>query len=164
MFKTDEVVLYGTNGVCKITDITNKRVGKEKIQYYVLKPMGSQTSTLFVPTQNENLVGKMRYVMTQQQINEILESIPKDSESSKWIENKNERFIAYKNIISAGECEELVSLIRTIHIHADRQTRVGKKLHISDERFLKEAEKMVCDEFSLVLNIDQNEVLSMILE
>ena len=34
----------------------------------------------------------------------------------------------------------------------------GKKLHIADERMLREAEKMICDEFAYVLGISQEEV------
>ena len=58
---------------------------------------------------------------------------------------------------------ELIRLIRQIRAHEQEQLGKGKRLHLSDERFLKEAEKMICEEFSLVLNIDRNEVLSRIL-
>ena len=34
---------------------------------------------------------------------------------------------------------------------------------MSDERFLKEAEKMICEEFSIVLNTTRESVLSRIL-
>ena len=56
MYSIGEVVLYGSNGVCEITEITTKKIGKDSIEYYVLKPVCSDSSTLFVPTQNEMLV------------------------------------------------------------------------------------------------------------
>lgn len=161
MFNTNQVVLYGSNGVCKITDITQKKIGNISIEYYVLKPMCSNTSTLFVPTQNEQLVGKMRNIMSETEIRGILKQLP-DIEAV-WIDNKNDRFVACKEIISGGDCCKLVKLIRILHNHEEKQLSKGKKLHIADERFLKEAEKMVCDEFSLVLDVDRDKVLSMIL-
>ena len=58
MYSIGEVVLYGSNGVCEITEITTKKIGKDSIEYYVLKPVCSDSSTLFVPTQNEMLVSR----------------------------------------------------------------------------------------------------------
>lgn len=162
MFAINETVMYGANGVCTITEITTKKVGKESIEYYVLKPVGRDSSTLFVPTHNETLVKKMRYTLTKEQITDILNSA-NDSES-KWIDNKNERFDAFKAIVSEGECSQLLSLIRLIHNHESEQLSKGKKLHMADERFLKEAEKMVCSEFSLVLDVSQEEALSIVLK
>lgn len=162
MFNANQVVLYGSNGVCKITEITNKKVGNDSIEYYVLKPMCSNTSTLFVPTQNEQLVGKMRDVMDADEIYDILKNLKE--EDNVWIDNKNDRFLACKEIISHGDGVELVKLIRQLHNHETQQNSKGKKLHIADERFLKEAEKMVCDEFSLVLDIERDEVMPLILK
>lgn len=46
MYSIGEVVLYGSNGVCEITEITTKKIGKDSIEYYVLKPVCSDSSTL----------------------------------------------------------------------------------------------------------------------
>lgn len=40
----------------------------------------------------------------------------------------------------------------------------GKHLYISDERFLKEAEKILYDEFQFVLKLQKNEVLPFIVQ
>ena len=137
MYSIGEVVLYGSNGVCEITEITTKKIGKDSIEYYVLKPVCSDSSTLFVPTQKTD--------------NEI------------WIDNKAERCEKIKEIISGGDCMKLVELIRRMHFHSKLQLKKGRRLHITDERFLKEAEKMVCDEVSVVLHIDRNDVLPLVL-
>lgn len=162
MFKTNQIVLYGSNGVCKITEITKKEIQGNTIEYYVLKPMFSNTSTLFVPTKNKELVNKMRYMVSIDEINNILSDVSK--EENEWIEDKNERFTACKKIIASGDCAKLVKMIRSIHIHEEKQNKKGKRLNISDERVLKEAEKMVCDEFSVVLKIDRDKVMSLVLK
>ena len=64
MFCVGQTVLYGSNGVCMVDDVTEKRIGKTKMQYYVLKPLCNNTSTLFVPTANQQLVSKMRRILT----------------------------------------------------------------------------------------------------
>ena len=59
-FIKGEKVLYSVNGVCEITDITEKVFGKTVMRYYVLKPISNGEATLFVPVNNENLVRKMK--------------------------------------------------------------------------------------------------------
>ena len=71
--------------------------------------------------------------------------------------------VKIKEIISGGDCMKLVELIRRMHFHSKLQLKKGRRLHITDERFLKEAEKMVCDEVSVVLHIDRNDVLPLVL-
>ena len=161
MYKVQDKVMYGTNGVCTISEITTKKIGREKIEYYVLKPSGSNSSTLFVPTHSEALVGKMRFIMTKDEVESLIGNIPKDK--PEWVSNKNLRFDLFKSIIASGDCTEILKLIRTIHFHEDEQLSKGKRLHISDERFLKEAEKMILEEFSMVLEESTQDVLARIL-
>lgn len=101
MYSVGQTVLYGTNGVCSITDITTKRVGKVSLEYYVLKPICSNTSTLFVPTHNEQLVSKIRYVLSEDEIRSILDDLP---ECGEWNDNKAERAEIFKKVISKGNC------------------------------------------------------------
>ncbi len=156
-----QVVLYGANGVCTVDDVTEKRVGKTKMEYYVLHPVCNQTATLFVPIANRALVSKIRGIVTKEEAAHILNELP---ECFDWIESKPERTETFREIISSGDCMALVALVRTIRAHEQRQLAEGKRLHLSDERFLKEAQKMVCEEFSLALDIDHDEVISRIVQ
>ena len=161
MFCVGQTVLYGSNGVCMVDDVTEKRIGKTKMQYYVLKPLCNNTSTLFVPTANQQLVSKMRRILTEDEAEAILRNLPPCGD---WNDNKQERSEQFRAIITEGSCVELIRLIRLVRTHGQEQLAGGKRLHISDERFLKEAEKMVCEEFSLVLHISRDEVLERILQ
>lgn len=161
MFCVGQTVLYGSNGVCMVDDVTEKRIGKTKKQYYVLKPLCNNTSTLFVPTANQQLVSKMRRILTEDEAEAILRNLPPCGD---WNDNKQERSEQFRAIITEGSCVELIRLIRLVRTHGQEQLAGGKRLHISDERFLKEAEKMICEEFSLVLHISRDEVLERILQ
>ena len=108
MYSIGEIVLYGSNGVCEITEITTKKIGKDSIEYYVLKPVCSDSSTLFVPTQNEMLVSRMRVVLSSDEIKDILSQ---KTDNEIWIDNKAERCEKIKEIISGGDCMKLVELI-----------------------------------------------------
>ena len=161
MFCVGQTVLYGSNGVCMVDDVTEKRIGKTKMQYYVLKPLCNNTSTLFVPTANQQLVSKMRRILTEDEAEAILRDLPPCGD---WNDNKQERSEQFRAIITEGSCVELIRLIRLVRTHEQEQLAGGKRLHITDERFLKEAETMICEEFSLVLHISRDEVLERILQ
>ena len=56
----------------------------------------------------------------------------------------------------------MLRLIRTLKLHEKQQLKRGKRLHMADERFLKEAEKMVLGEFAYVLNESTDDILNRI--
>ena len=106
MFSVGQTVLYGTNGVCRIEKITTRRVGSSEMEYYVLKPVRSDCSTVFVPTGNETLVSRMRFVKSADEVRAILDD---RTFSIDWIDNKNLRAERFRGIISGEDCRELVA-------------------------------------------------------
>lgn len=160
MFKKDDIVMYASQGVCKITDIVTQEVCNESSEYYVLQPVYSNTARVYVPVSNENLTNKMRRVLSKEELNEMIDNIPEVA--SEWIENEHIRKEHYKEIISSSDRASLICMIRELYLHREALAKQGKKLHASDERFFKEAEKILYEEFALVLNIDTKEVLTYI--
>ena len=49
-------------------------------------------------------------------------------------------------------------MIHTLHKHRQQQLEIGRKLHMCDENFLRDAEKLVGSEIALALRISKNEV------
>lgn len=157
VFNIGEKVLYSVNGVCEITDITEKVFDKTVIRYYVLKPISNNEATLFVPVNNENLVRKMKRLMTCDQLDEVLNNVSvKDIE---WNTNEAERKEEFRNIISFGNVSEILVLLKSIWLHRTVQSSKGRKLHISDEMFLREAEKIIKEEISTVIGVEQDAVI-----
>ena len=160
MFQVNDMVLYGTNGVCKLVDIDVRDCGGRMVEYYILKPIYASNSTVFVPVNNEKLTSKMRYVLTKEEIDEKIRLIPESSPG--WIDDERTRKERFKDIVSRADTFELIQLIKTLLEHQEAVMARGKKLHVADERMLQEAEKMMCDEFSYVLGISKEEVPSYI--
>lgn len=86
MFQVNDVIVYGTQGVCKITGTEEKKVGRKKITYFVLKPVGDRGSTIFAPMDNELVLGKMRRLMTKDEIHKLIDSMP--GENAVWWKTK----------------------------------------------------------------------------
>ena len=54
-------------------------------------------------------------------------------------------------------------LIRSLYNKGEERRRENKRLHLADERFLNEAERLLHDEFSAVLGIEETEVVPFIM-
>lgn len=160
MYKKGDIVMYTSQGVCKITDIVTQEIDKVSAEYYVLQPLYSNTSKLYIPLSNEALIGRMRRVVTKEEINSILDSLPEYKD--EWIENDSLRKEHYKQVLASADRVAVLCMLREIYAHKIYVQFNGKKLHTSDERFYKEAEKMLCEEFALVLNVDTKAALEYI--
>jgi len=157
MFKRDDIVTYGTGGVCKIVAVEEKNLTGEKKTYFVLKPVYDEKSTFFVPIDNEKGSKKLRRLLSEDEINELIDSMPE--EETLWIDNERERKERYRRIIAEANRSEMIGMIRAIHFEKERREEEGKKLHISDERFFKEAEKLLYEEFRYVLKLSEEDVM-----
>lgn len=162
MYRKNDIVMYAAQGVCTITDITRKEFNDQMMEYYVLKPVSSENALIYVPTESESLTGKMRRVLSESEIYEIIRTLPEAQ--SEWIENEHVRKEQYRQILSQGDRKALIRMIKALYLHKQKLKEQGKKMHVSDERFFKEAEKILYDEFALVLQIETDQVLPFIIE
>lgn len=151
MFQVNDVIIYGAQGVCKITGTEEKTVGGKKKIYFILKPVGDKGSTIFVPTDNELVLRKMRRLLTKDEIHKLIDSML--SENAVWVANENERRELYKNILAKGDHMELIRMIKAIYAHKVEREAEGKRLHMSDERLFKDAEQLLYNEFQYVLGL-----------
>lgn len=81
-----------------------------------------------------------------------------------WIDDINLRKLKYLEILKKGNKKDIAALIRTLYLQKQERKKEGKKLNINYEKIMNEAEKLLNQEFALVLNIDQSEVVPFILE
>lgn len=161
MFHLNDTVLYGVEGVYRIEEIAERDFKGEKAEYYVLRSLYNDSATIFVPCKNEALLAKMRLVLSEDEIHRIIREMPA-GDPLDWIDDENTRLREYKEIILKGDHRDLVRLIKTLYLHRQEQKKIGKNLHKVDERFLKDAEKLLYGEFAYVLNIKPEQVLPFI--
>lgn len=157
MFQVNDVIIYGSQGVCQIVGIEEKTISGVKKEYYVLKPIQYQCSTIYAPTSNEMIQKKMRRLLTANEINELIDSMPE--EKTLWIDNVNERKEHYKKLLASGDHSALIQMIKAIYAHKKEREAAGKRLHVMDEHFFKDAEQILYDEFQYVLNLSGKDAL-----
>lgn len=157
MFRVNDVILYSSQGVCEIAAIEEKIVGGVKKSYYVLKSVNDNGATIFAPTDNEVVLKKMRRLLTEEEINALIDSMP--NEETAWIANEAERREQYKRILAGGDHLELIKMIKAIYLHRKELEASRKRLHVSDDRFFKDAEQMLYNEFQYVLKLESKKDL-----
>ena len=162
MFQIKDMVAYGTQGVCEIVGIEAQQTGAECKRYFVLKPRNDKGATFYVPTWNEKALAKMRKVMTKQEVDGLIDSMP--NKTPAWIENEKERKEAYKNILAGGDQAAVISMIQALYARKKEREAEGKRLHMSDEHFMKDAEQLLYNEWQYVLNVDKAGLMAYIFE
>ena len=105
-------------------------------------------------------LGKMRKILSEQEVHHLIESMPQ--KETIWFKNENERKEQYKKVIAQGNHSELIGIIKALYLQKQKREAEGKHLYISDERFFKEAERILYDEFQYVLNIKKEDLLPLI--
>ncbi|MCQ2467793.1 MAG: CarD family transcriptional regulator [Clostridia bacterium] len=157
-FKIGDNVIYGGNGVCKITDIKKMSFFNEPPKdYYILESCFiKQASTMYVPLDNEIMVSRMQDVMTKEEATELIKVLTDCK--TEWIEDKNVRKSTFNNIIVKGTREEIMTLIKTILNHQAEIAEEGKRLNLQDEKALSEAMDRINNEFALVFDMDPKDV------
>ena len=160
MFNKDDLVVYGSEGVCRIADISERQFGNADREYYILVPVDDERSKIYVPVGNKKLESRMHKVLSSNEVNDLILFMPK--QKGLWIDNEILRKEKYQEIIKNGKHLELISLIKAVHSQQEKLKISGKKLHQSDAKFLAEAQKMLHGEFSAVLNIEMEDVVPFI--
>ena len=78
--------------------------------------------------------------------------------ANPWIEPEPLRRESFKAYMWSGNPRQLLALIRTIYQRKTELAVCGKKLRSSDAAFLKDAERLLHEEFAYVLEIPVPEV------
>ena len=159
MFAKNDYIIYGTTGVCKITGIEKKKFNNMEREYYILKPAYDPNSTIYAPVDN-NMIN-IRKIMTVKEVYDLIKTMPDNKPI--WIDDINLRKEKYNEILKKGNKVELVKLIRTLYLEKEKKKTEGKKLYVGDEKIMAEAERLLHEEFAVVLNIKVDEVLPFIL-
>ena len=156
MFDVGDYIIYGSNGVCKITKIGPMNmpgIPKDKM-YYTMVPCYIRDSEIFTPVDNERVV--MRKVMTRDEAEDFISYMP-EIDSLEIIEEKK-RDLEYRQAVLTCDPTILVELMKTIQGRMDERIAEGKKVTSSDAKYFHLAEEGLYGELAISLDMDKEEV------
>lgn len=156
MYAIGQKVVYSSHGVCEICGKENQSIQGRLVNYWILEPVGKRNARFFVPADNTAVLSKIHPLLSRDELNALLVSdkvAPMD-----WVADENQRKNMYRTLINQGTREELISAIRMLHRHRRAQQDAGRRLHLCDENFLRDAQQLIAGEVSLVLGIPEEQV------
>ena len=156
MFKVGDFVVYGSNGVCRITEvgpINCPGVDQTKI-YYTMTPCYIRDSSIYTPVDNERVV--IRKVMSEDEAKEFLDQL--DNIKAMPVEEEKKRELLYKQALLTCEPAIIVSLIKTIYGRMQERISEGKKVTSSDAKYFHIAEDSLYGELAISLGMKKDEV------
>ena len=159
-YRQEDRVVYGSHGVCIILGIEEKLIDRKAVQYYVLSSVQQQGAKYYVPVHNALAVSKMRQPLTHREIAEMCadQTIPADC----WIADEGRRKLRYRELMANDDPRTILYTVRLLRQHRQEQFAQGKKFHICDANFLKDAESLLANEIAYVLGIEKAEALNML--
>lgn len=152
MYQIGDRVVYGIHGVCLVVDQEERIIDRKCVSYLVLEPIGQTSSRFLLPIHNQAAMSKLKPMLTPEALETMLAS--DEVRADGWIPDEGQRKQTYRELIGCGDRVRLMRMVRSIYRHKAAQAAAGKKCHLSDDNFLRDAEKMLVSEVSVVLNMD----------
>lgn len=162
MFQINDTVIYGSHGVCKISEIgtLSLSMADNKKQYYTLRPVYHPTSVIYAPVENPKTL--MRSVISKEDAEKLIREVP--DIDSVWIANEKERESQYKAALQTCDCRELVKIIKTLYLRKTARIQTGKKVTAVDEKYFRMAESALYEELAYALDMEKSMIAPYISE
>lgn len=155
MYEVGDRMVYGVHGVCRVAGCEERKVDRRRQRYLVLEPIGQAGSQYMVPTENQAAMAKLHPLLTRQELEGLLSSPQVHTVS--WISDENQRKQRYREIMASGDRQQMMQMVYTLYRHREAEAAAGKKCHVTDEFFLRDAEKLLIGEMAVVLDLDQEQ-------
>ena len=75
-YKEGDIVVYSSEGLCEIDELTEKKFDGKVIGYYVLRSLYNKNSVTYVPMNNEKSLSKMRHILNREEIMSLIAEMP----------------------------------------------------------------------------------------
>ena len=160
MFSIGDKIVYGSEGVFCVAEYTSSPIDKnDDRQFYVLKPIhGPEANIILTPVDNINV--KMRAVMTKEDALAFIAKIPEIDVLT--VDKEKNRRDLYRKVLAKAECEDYVSIIKTVRVRREEAMRLKKRLAESDTDYEKKSKFCLYGELAISLGIPMSEVEALV--
>lgn len=162
MFQVNDLIMYGSDGVCRIEDTCvpdMPHIDPKKL-YYKIRPL-FQSGVIYAPTDTNVF---MRHVIRAEKAREIIDGIaqiPPQEDGAKDARMPREQ---YDMAFQSHECLDLIRLIKLLYQKEQSCFQHGKRLNATDSNYRKKAETLLYSELAVALDIPVESVKPLIAE
>lgn len=157
MFQPGELLVYGTTGVCRVEGVTrlNQTGPDRNRQYYVLKPL-LQDGVIYTPVDNQKV--PVRSVISREEAEALIDLIPTIQAEACRAPTLQALAQHYQEAVRSHDCRDLIELMMSIYTKRQQAEAQNRRLGMVDERYMKQAERLLYGEFSAALDLSFDEV------
>lgn len=155
MCHLDDYVIYGIHGACRVLGREKQLVNKKRTEFLVLEPLVQSGSKYYVPAENPTAMAKLKGVLSQDELVRLLESDAVREDC--WISDEGHRKQIYRELITSADRLRLMQMVASLYRYRGAQEAAGRKFHLCDDNFLRDAERLLSSEISLVMNLSADE-------
>ncbi|WP_295581270.1 CarD family transcriptional regulator [uncultured Oscillibacter sp.] len=152
MFQPGDLVIYGTTGVCRVEEIArpNKSGPDRDRQYYLLKPL-HQDGVIYTPADSSKV--PMRPVISAKEAEALIDLIP--TVEAKVCRAPTLQALAqhYQTAVRSNDCKDLIEMVMSIYAKQKQAEAQKRRLGMVDERYMRQAERLLHGELSAALGI-----------
>ena len=150
MYTVGTQVLYGRTGVCRIEAIGPAPIQKYDEQcYYKLRAVFSTSGEcIYIPV---DTAMPIRPLINSNEASDYLERLSQLKPQSLSSQNLVESVSHYQEVLASSNPWNILLLIKEIYLKEKELAAHHKKLGQADSRYLKIAERLVCEEFAMAL-------------
>ena len=162
MFQIGDLLFYGTNGVCRVSEICSSPFdSSDPRSFYKLAPIAENTSlVIYTPVDNTQVI--MRSLISKEAAEALLARIPEIEKVAVAVEKHRKE--AYRETIREGDPEGFVKIIKTVRARRELFRRTRRRVPDLDNDFEHTAKTCLYGELSTVLGICREEIHRIVTE
>ncbi len=157
MYQIGELVVYGTTGVCAVTDIRQQEFPTtgELRTYYVLRSL-YDNCVISAPVDSDKVF--VRRILSKDEADALIDDMPEVEAEEFSSRVSRELTEHYESLLKSHDCRSLVAMTRSIYLKKQRAESQNRKFGAVDGRFLKRAEDLLFGELAAALEIPRDQV------
>ena len=152
MFQAGELVVYGATGVCRVEEIAKlDQPGQNRGRlYYLLKPLW-QDGVIYAPVDSEKV--PMRPVMSREEAETLIDRMPGIQAAACRGSTVQALAQQYQSAVREGGHQALIEMMKAIYRKRGQAEAKNRRLGLVDERYMKQAERLLYGELATALEI-----------
>lgn len=155
MYQVGELVVYGATGVCRVEELTQLPGGDRGRQYYLLKPLW-QDGVIYAPVDSGKV--PMRPVISREEAEALVDQMPDIQAAVCRGTTVQALAQQYQSAVRDGGHQALIEMMKAIYLKRGEAEAKNRRLGMTDERYMKQAERMLYGELATALEIPFEEV------
>ena len=157
MFQPGELLVYGTTGVCRVEGVATPNLTRAEWgrQYYLLKPL-YQDGVIYAPVDSQKV--PIRPVISREEAEALIDLIPSIQAEACRASTLQALAQHYQSLVRCSDCLELIRLVMSIYAKQKQAEAQKRRLGMVDERYMKQAERLLYGELAAALDIPFDQV------